>query len=715
MHQNKTIKIVTTIFLLLLSIQIFAQKKVLDVSVTKTGIPKDIIKPIPFFDKWIDDEHAVLQTGFGANASYTMINARDGSVSKLDNFNDEDDSVSVSVENNDVFLRRGTENIQLTSDADAEKNPLLSPDKKFVAYSKSANFYIYDIDNKKEIQVTNDGSESVYNGYAAWLYYEEILGRPTRYKAFWWSTDSRHICFMRFDETNVPFFPIYNEEGQYGKTENTRYPKVGGKNPEVKVGILNLADLKTTWADFNEKDDQYFGMPYWTPKGQLWVQWMNRKQDQLIIYNIDLNSGSKNIILEEKQNTWVDLDDEGSRIKFMKGMDRFIYKSDKSGWANLYLYENNGTFINKITDGKFTVTDLKYIDEENYKIYYDALKDNSAMVDLYSVRIDGNNTVKLTGSGYNNNTDLSPSGKYFINTYSNSKTPNKTALFDNTGRMIREIANSKGDAFDSYDLAKSEVIRVKSDDGLYDLPAFITWPKNIDKNKKYPMMINIYGGPNAGTVMDKWSLNGEREWYSTDGLIQISIDHRASGHFGKEGVNYMYHNLGYWEIKDYSTVVKYLIDKGFADPKKICISGYSYGGFMACYALTYGADIFTHGIGGGSLVDWKLYDTQYTERYMGTPEDNPEGYKSGSVLTWVNKYKGMLLLISGADDDNVHLQNTMQLVSKLEDLNKPFEMMIYPDSKHGIAGSKIKHYINLRNKFIYKYLLEKSIPEGMLK
>ena len=259
------------------------------------------------------------------------------------------------------------------------------------------------------------------------------------------------------------------------------------------------------------------------------------------------------------------------------------------------------------------------------------------------------------------------------------------------------------------------MIRVKSDDGLFDLPALVTWPLSPDSSKKYPVLINIYGGPNAGTVWDNWTFNGFQQWYAKEGLIQISMDHRASGHFGKEGVNYMYRNLGYWEMKDYSSIVKYLIDKRYADPKKICITGFSYGGYMSCYALTYGADVFTYGMAGGSVTDWSLYDTHYTEKFMGTPAKNPEGYKSSSVLTWENKYKGMLQIVHGEMDDNVHLQNSLRLISKLEDDKKDFEFMVYPGGGHGWTGNKQLHFQNLKTKFIYKYLLEKPVPDNLLR
>ena len=281
--------------------------------------------------------------------------------------------------------------------------------------------------------------------------------------------------------------------------------------------------------------------------------------------------------------------------------------------------------------------------------------------------------------------------------------------------MIKELGDAKGEDFDNYTLAKTAFLRVKSDDGLYDLPMRVTWPVNMDKNKKYPVLISIYGGPNAGSCWDTWGLSGNQQWYAKEGLIQVVMDHRASGHFGKEGVNYFYHNLGYWEMKDYSTMVKWLIANGSADPTKICITGFSYGGYMTCYALTFGSDVFTHGMAGGSVTDWNFYDSHYTERYMGTPANNPEGYKTSSVLNYVNKYKGMLQIVHGVIDDNVHLQNSLRLIDKLEEAKKDFEFMIYPGGRHGWGGNKGTHFQNLKTKFIYKYLLEKEVPKTMLK
>jgi dipeptidyl-peptidase 4 len=617
----------------------------------------------------------------------------------------------------DVYAKFGGAEMQLTNDKGKKANPTVSPDGNQVAYTKDNDLYCYSLIAKKETRLTTDGSETILNGYASWVYMEEILGRRSAYRSFWWSPDSKHISFFRSDDSPVPVFTITDANGLHGVVEKERYPKVGDPNPEVKVGIAKPEGGNIVWADFNAKDDQYFGQPYWMPDGSsLLVQWMNRLQDNLIIYEVSTSTGAKREFYNEKQKTWVDLDDGGERIHFMENKTGFILFNDASGWRHLYFHDMKGKLVNAITSGKFSVTDLTYVDEKKGIVYFMARSlENTARNDFYRVNINGKNMERLTYGEYNNNINLSPDGSYFVSTYSNASTPPRMTLISNKRKIVKELGDSKGPEFDAYNIAKTELIRVKSEDGLYDLPMKVTWPLNMDKTKKYPVLVSIYGGPNAGSVMDTWSLGGNQQWYAKEGLIQVAMDHRASGHFGKEGVNYMYHNLGYWEIKDYSTMVKWLIANGNADASKICITGFSYGGYMSCYALTYGADVFTHGMAGGSVTDWTLYDSHYTERYMGTPANNAEGYKNSSAITHADKYKGMLQIVHGVIDDNVHMQNSIQFISKLQDLKKDFEFMPYPGGRHGWGGNKGVHFQNLKTKFIYKYLLEKDAPKEVIR
>jgi dipeptidyl-peptidase-4 len=622
--------------------------------------------------------------------------------------------VEVMVKDNDVYIQYGKEAAKrVTNNADEEKNPTLSPDGKYIAFTRNNDLFAVEVASGKEIRYTTDATDVIYNGYSSWVYFEEILGRPTKYKAFWWSPDSKKLAFMRFNDTKVPMFPINGSTGQHGYTEKTRYPKAGDANPEVRVGFVPAAGGSVVWADFNEKTDQYFGTPYWSfDSSSMMVQWMDRGQENLKFYAVSPVNGSKKEIYDEKQNSWIDLDYDG-RIEYLKDNKHYILKSDKTGWAHFYLYTLAGKLVNPLTSGKWQVTNLLKVDEQQKVVYFMARKEASTRTDLYRVNYNGKNLKRLTFGDYTHQVVLSPSGDKFITTYSNVATPPKRALVDNNGKVIKELGDSKSADFGQYAFGKTEMITIPSGDG-YDLPAVITYPTDFDKTKKYPVIFSIYGGPNAGTVTNTWK-GTANQWWSNEGIIQIAVDHRASGQFGKAGVALMHRNLGKWEMKDYMTAGKWLKAQPWVDPAKLLITGHSYGGYMTCMALTYGADVFDFGYAGAPVTSWELYDSHYTERFMDTPQENPEGYKNASVLTYADQYKGLLRIMHGDMDDNVHMQNTIQLIDKLENLNKHFELMIYPGGRHGWGGVKTPHDRAQRIRFYYNNLLNKPAPAELLK
>jgi dipeptidyl-peptidase-4 len=692
------------------------QKPLTDEQYFKSNF-KGIVQPLPIPTRWANNTNLLLMK----DGKLFVLDAKKGIEREAGDADKNVPKVAVKptayIKNKNLYIKLNDAEVQLTNDEAPEVNPVTSPDGTYIAYTKNNDLYTVNLETKKENRLTNDGSALILNGYASWVYMEEILGRQSQYRSFWWSPDSKNIAFFRSNDTEVPEFTITDAPSLHGYIEKLHYPKVGDKNPEVKVGIVKPGGGNITWSDFNEKDDQYFGLPYWKPDGSsLLVQWMNRKQNQLKIWEVNPSTGSKTPFYTEEQKTWINLDDN-DRIQFLENGKGFLLQSDASGWNHIYYYNMQGKLINAVTTGKYTVTNISKVDEKKGLVYFTARsRENSAHSDFYKVNLDGKKLQRLTFGDYTHNvSSISPDGSYFVTTYSNISTPARVALVSNTGKVIKELGDSKGADFSQYQLAKTELIRVKSDDGLYDLPMKVTWPVNMDKSKKYPVLISVYGGPNAGTVMDNWTLSGSQQFYAKEGLIQVAMDHRASGHFGKEGVNYMYHNLGYWEMKDYSSMVKWLVANGGADPSKICITGFSYGGYMSCYALTYGSDVFTHAMAGGSVTDWTLYDSHYTERFMGTPADNAEGYKTSSVLNYIDKYKGHLQIVHGIIDENVHMQNSIQLISKLQDAKKDFEFMPYSGGRHGWGGNKGLHFQNLKTNFIYKYLLEKEAPAGILK
>ena len=673
---------------------------------------------LPRFIRWVDNDQILVNTKLNKETTPKeyLYNTVTKQYSPAPAATIPATEKSVVVKNANIYLKENGAEIQLTFDADEEKNPTLSPDGNYVGYTKNNNLYTLSLSDKKEHAITSDNTKGILNGYASWVYFEEIFGRPTQYRAFWWSPDSKYISFMRFDEREVPMFPIYNSEGQHGFIEETRYPKAGDPNPTVKIGWTSPTGGNITWADFKEQEDQYFGWPIWNPNNNsMWMSWMDRGQNNLMIYELDMTTGAKREVYKEYQKTWIDLEDRVSgRINFLANNQGYIAQSDASGYNHLYLYNMEGKLINAITSGKYTVTGIKQIDEKNKTIYFTARGlENTARVDLYAVYFNGTSLARLTTGDYNNSqVYLSPDTKKFVTVYSNVNTPTTMGVINKKDKTktIQVIATAVDSNFKAEDYAKTELIRIKSADGLYELPALVTWPKNMDPTKKYPMLVSIYGGPSAGTVMDNWSNPAYKEPLAKEGLIQVAFDHRASGHFGKEGVNYMYRNLGYWEMTDYMTMAKWFIENGHADPKKIAITGFSYGGYMSCYALTFGSSVFTHAMAGGSVTAWELYDSHYTERFMDTPKENPEGYKSGSVMTHIKNFKGVLQLVHGSSDDNVHMQNSIQLLSALQDNGKDVEFMLYPGGRHGWGGAKGKHFADVKTKFIYTHLLEKPVP-----
>jgi len=685
--------------------------------------PKGFYSTLPRVMEWQNDERLVvnMRTHPDSSTRDMVMDVKTGTLSPLiKNIIIPVPNILVYYKKNDLFWRKGNEEKRLTEDEAEEKNPTMSPDQSKVAFTKNNNLYCIDLITMKTVQLTTDGTQTILNGFATWVYWEEIFGRPTRFRAFWWSSDNQTIAYMRFDENKIPMFPLYVADGNHGLIEETRYPKAGDPNPAVKLGFVKFNGGSTNWVEFGEETNHQLGWPKWTPAGdRLYVQWQNRSQDTLKMYAVNPANGEKKEVYQETQKTWIDLSEADSRIEFLNNGKDMLIQSDKNGWNHLYLHNAEGKLISTITSGKYRVTAIDKMDMKTGMIYFRARTlERSAENNVFRVRMDGKELVQLTPSGENVlNVDISPTGKHLVVTHTNITHPNAITVFDANGKIVRSLGSMADGEMKEYKMAKTEMIRIKSDDGLFELPAVVTWPDNMEPGKTYPMLVSIYGGPDAGTVSNSWQWNANREFYAQEGLIQVAFDHRASGHFGKEGVNWMHRNLGHWELEDYKTMARWFVTNGSADSTRICITGFSYGGYMSCLALTKGSDVFTHGMAGGSVVDWALYDSHYTERFMDTPAENPKGYKTSSVLNYATKYKGMLQIVHGTLDDNVHMQNSLQLIGALQDKLKDFEFMLYPNGRHGWRNLPAKsiHYDNLKTKFIYKYILQKDPPKALFK
>ena len=587
---------------------------------------------------------------------------------------------------------------RLTATPAAENNPRFSPDGNWVAYTRGRNLFAYDLVGSVEHQYTTDGSDVVYNGWASWVYFEEILGRGSRYAAFWWSPDSTQLAFMRFDDTPVPEFPIYHADGQHGELEVQRYPKAGDPNPWVRMGVVAAEGSDVVWMDFDEKEDSYIAWPSWSPDSRtLRVQWMNRGQNTLRFFDCDPITGEKVQVFEEQQDSWVDW---FNNIYYLDDGSGYIVLSDRSGWNHIYIYDNDLN-ARAITSGDWRVNSINEIDEEGGWIYFTGRPDESWNAQLLRIRFDGSGMEQLTEGDGVHSARVSPGGKYFIDSVSNIHTPTTVTLRHGDGSIVRLLGNARIAATDEYNWGTVELFTIPSEDGDYDLPAVWILPPDFDESERYPVIISIYGGPNSGSVANRWQ-GTQAHYWAQRGVITMIVDHRASGHFGKAGVSLMHRRLGYWEMVDYITAAQWLRTQPFVDPAKIAMTGSSYGGYMTMMALTYGAEHFNYGQAGASVSDWGLYDTVYTERYMDTPQENPEGYSGGAVLTWIDRYKGGLRITHGLIDDNVHTQNSIQVVDWLMENNQDFEMFFYPDSRHGVQGSQRAHY----NKGIHDFWVD---------
>ncbi len=648
-------------------------------------------------------------------------------------------------------------------------NLTYSPDSTKLAFTRDNDLYVVDIASGVETRLTEDGTDLILNGYASWVYYEEIFGRASRYRAFWWSPDSKKIGFYRFDNTNVPLFPIYSPNANPraaasqsqspkvtdlalgGSLSETRYPKAGQTNPEVRIGVVDItkAEPITVWADFDPSLDQYFGTPFWGPDSrEFFVSRMPRLQNTLDLYSVNVEDGSKKHIYNETYKTWLNW--IGSVVFTEKGL--YMAREFETGWQQIYFLSYDGKEFRRLTDGTNWNLSVLKVDEKKGDVYFTAKRDATVRQALYKVDSKGVITA-LTDPAYNvQSVVFSPDGKYFTAAYSNVSTPTRVAIFSTATGVVSEghndnieeanlrqpmaptkqkygmtgmlVADMKGPDYNASEYVLGQLVHMTTKDG-FTLPGMIAYPKNFDPSKQYPVHVDIYGGPDSPQVSDRWTSPTAYQWYSDNEIIQITIDPRAGGHNGRRGLDMIYRQLSVYELQDFCEWADWLMEKPYVRDEKIGIEGFSYGGYMTALALFKAPDKFHYGIAGGGVYDWRLYDSHYTERYMDTPQANPEGYELGKAMNYADGYPTeygvscatcplsamcggvepvMLKITHGTGDDNVHFQNTLQLINELQRHGKIFDFMIYPDGMHGYRGYQGEHFQNANDAFWLKYL-----------
>ncbi|MCZ7555683.1 MAG: S9 family peptidase [Bacteroidia bacterium] len=560
-------------------------------------------------------------------------------------------------------------------------NVKVSPDGSWVGYVYNDNIWIMNLETGEERQLTNDAREAVYNGRFGWVYEEEF----SIVDGWRWSPDSKRIAFWQEDERQVREFTMTNWMPLYQDLIRIRYPKPGEKNPIEKIGVIDIADGAIRWMDLGNETDIYVPRIAWTRDANtLCLYRMHRLQNELELLFADVRTGATRVVHREQSATgWINVDD-AHYLNFLKKSDRFLWLSEKDGFNHLYLYDYNGKLLRQVTSGQWEITEVAGISADEKTVFYVSTEPSALERHLYRVNIDNGKRKRLTAQAGRHTVAVSPGGNLFIDTWSNTAQASTRALFDGDGKELRSLGAVDMAVFDSYAWSKKELFTVTTADGL-TLDASMIKPPDFDPSKKYPVFFDVYGGPGTQAVYNSWP-GTMQQWYANEGFIVVQVDNRGSGGRGTAFKHAVYKQLGKWEANDYIETAKYLSTLPYVDGKRIGIWGWSYGGYMAALTMMLGADHFAAGTAIAPVVDWTLYDTIYAERFMQRPDDNPEGYRVGSCLEHADKLKGKLLIIHGGLDDNVHVQNAMKLVDLLLEAGTQFDMRIYPNGDHGVAG-----------------------------
>lgn len=640
----------------------------------------------------------------------TLINTKD--FKELDNgidsytFSSDEKQLLIANSSNQIYRHSFTADYflfdiaskKLTKILEQVQEPTFSPDGKKIAFAKENNLFVYDVSSKEINQVTNDGKKNaIINGITDWVYEEEFAF----VRAFDWSADSKKLAFIRFDESQVPEFSmdIY-KKNLYPTAETFKYPKAGEKNATVSLHIFDLASKSVKNVNLNNYNDFYIARLKWTNDANiLSAQVLNRHQDNLDLLFIDGNSASSKVVLNEKDKAYVDVTDN---LTFLKD-NSFIWTSEKDGWNHIYLYDKTGKLKNQVTKGNWEVTAYYGFDEKAKTIYYQSTENGSIVRDIYKISLDGKKKTKLSKNLGTNEATFSPNFSLFINKFSSSTVPTTYTLNNSSdGQQVQSIVDNSSlqEKLKKYNLPSKEFFELTTEKG-HKLNAWMIKPKDFDASKKYPVFMYQYSGPGSQEVANEW-FNANDYWFmmlTQQGYIVACVDGRGTGFKGAAFKKCTQKELGKYEVEDQIDAAKVIGNYPYVDKTRIGIFGWSFGGFMASNCIMKGADIFKTAIAVAPVTNWRFYDSIYTERYMQTPQENASGYDDNSPINHVSKLKGNFLLIHGTADDNVHVQNSMQMIEALVQANKQFEWAIYPDKNHGIYGgyTRIQLYNKMTN------------------
>jgi dipeptidyl-peptidase 4 len=576
------------------------------------------------------------------------------------------------------------------------EDPKFSPDGKWISFSREANLFAVHIATGDTKTLTTGGSEEILKGKLDWVYPEELDTRT----AYWWSPDSSKIAYYEMDERPVTRYPIMNMSSPTGEMEYTRYPQAGEANPIVRVGVVAVNEgatgtSETKWMDTGNNRDVYLARVDWLPDSRsVAIQRLNRAQNQLDLLFCDATSGAPKTVLTDTDKYWINISDD---LYFFSDNKRFLWSSERTGYRHFYLYDTSGKLLTQLTSGDWGISDLggfgpgapnhPAVDETHGYIYFTSNKDDVREAQLYRVALGDKSLTRITKEAGTHECNVAPGAMFFVDSYSNTSAPPRQELYRIDGTRVATINEGKIPELSDYRLTPKEFVEVAADDGT-KLNASIIKPVDFDPTKKYPVLIFVYGGPHVQLVRNDWGgpLYLWHEILAERGYIIFTLDNRGSWGRGHAFETPIYHQMGKIELQDQLAGVKYLKSLPYVDGARIGITGGSYGGYMTLEALFNASEAFKTGISDAPVTDWKLYDTIYTERYMGTPQENPEGYKNSSPVNQAANLKGKLMLVHGTGDDNVHFANSAELINALIDnLLYPNELMVFPGRGHGIS------------------------------
>ena len=609
-----------------------------------------------------------------------------------------------------------TKALQPLSKNGKQRLATFSPDATKVAFMRDNNLFIKDLETGEEKQFTNDGLYNhIINGAPDWVYEEEFSFS----QGFYWSPDSKKIAFMKFDESNVREFQMEEFEGLYPDWYSFKYPKAGEDNSIVEIYVYNLENGKTVKMDTGKETDIYLPRIAWTKDANvLAIQRLNRHQNHLEILAADATTGKSRVFYDDTNEYYIDITDDWH---FLEDGKRFLMTSERSGYNHIYLYNLDGTLVKQLTDGPWDVTSVYGFDGK--EVYFQAAKNTPVDRQIYAVNLKGQ-MREVIGRPGTNNARFSNDFSYLININSTISQPNQYELYTNKGKLVRVLEDNHefAEKLKTFNLGEKKLLKI-SDPAFVlpngtqvDVDAWQILPPDFDPSKKYPVLIYVYGGPGHQTVNNSWA-NSDYWWLqllAQHGIISVSINNRGSGAQGEAFKKMTYLQLGKYETEDMITLAKYMAKQPYVDAERIGIYGWSYGGFMAANGITKGADVISTAVSVAPVTNWRYYDNVYTERFMRTPQENPDGYDLNSPVHNTAMIKGNYLLCHGSGDDNVHYQNAMELIKAMISNGKQFDLMIYPNKNHGIYGGYEygdgecrMHLFNKIDNFLFEHLLGK--------